>query len=280
MTTEPIIIAEAGINHGGSLDKAKLLVDLANDTGADYVKFHYAIADRMLTPDKHNSLWNDRHPQGSEDLRTFVKKVELHSKDFIELKKYAENKDIKIMLSCYDMPSIEDSIKIGIRDIKLASCDIIKDDYIHYLNEHADTFVLATGMATMEEIDHAVSISRPEKMWLLHCISEYPMPDKLANLNFITTLKKRYNVRVGFSDHTADYVIPLLAVYQGADMIEKHFMIEGDTTCCDANVSIDPTQMKKLVYFAKNRNAILGSGNREMSPKEWANRDKYRNRWK
>lgn len=276
---EPLIIAEAGVNHNGDFEKAKMLIKLAAECGADFVKFHMAYADRIQNRDKYNRLWGDRHGT-DENFCEFVKRAEFSRTQFKELFEFATSLGINFMITPYDIPALEQTLDIGIRNIKLASCDIVKDEYIKLATKEADLLVIATGMAFEKEIEHAMNLIDKRKTYVLHCISEYPAPIEHSNLCYINHLKRKYKVKVGFSDHTADIIVPLLAVAKGAQMIEKHFMLDNDANCPDYDVSVTKDKLKDLVYHAKNIKSIYGDEKKKLSDKEYKNREKFRYRWK
>jgi sialic acid synthase SpsE len=272
------IIAEAGINHQGSLDRAKEYVLSAARAGADRVKFHMAYADRMVNLAQKEALWNDKHPISGESLSKFVKRVELSIDDLECLKGYAKDVGIGLMASCYDLVSIEQALEIGITEIKLASCDFIRHDFIKLLNNRAEYVYLATGMATHEEMLEAKKIIDPYKTTVMHCVSIYPTPTKLANLNQINLIKKM-GWNAGYSDHNKGISMCVASLQFHPSWIEKHFMLESDLTCPDANVSCIPRELSELVDLSHNYQIIFGSEEKLLSPLEFENRSKFRGRW-
>jgi len=277
--TKPIIIAEAGINHNGDFDKAMALIRVAHECRADYVKFHAAYASRIKDKEKFNALWSGVHGAG-ELFSDFVKRVELSTDQFKQLFAFAQDLGIGFMVTPYDLPALEEMLDLGIRNIKLASCDLIKDEYIKIATRHADCLVLSTGMAHEDEIGHALELVDRQKTYVLHCVSEYPAPLDHSNLRYMQHLRDQYKVRVGFSDHTDDILVPLLAVAHGAIMIEKHFMLDDGQPCPDQKVSVTKAGLAKLVYYAKHIDEILGSGSKDMSEQEINNRQRFRHRWR
>jgi len=277
--TEPIIIAEAGINHNGDFVKAIELIRAAHESKADFIKFHATCSDRISDKNKVNALWRDQHGE-DEPFSAFVKRVEFSVEQFKKLFDFSLELGIEFMVTPYDLPTLEQMLDLGIKNIKLASCDLIKDEYIKIATKKAKLLVLATGMASESEIQHAINLVAPEKTYVLHCISEYPALVVHSNLKYIEHLAKTYRIKAGFSDHTNDIIIPLLAVAKGAVMVEKHFMLEKDKNCPDYKVSVTKEKLSDLVSYAKKMRYIMGSGKKIMSDLEIKNREKLRHRWK
>lgn len=275
---EPIIIAEAGVNHDGDFAKAKKLIKEAHESKADFIKFHAAYADRIQNKEKFNRLWKDEHDE-RELFSDFVKRVEFSRNQLKKLFEYSKFLGINFMVTTYDMPALKQTLDLGIKNIKLASCDIVKDDLVKIASKEADLLVISTGMAFEEEIRQAIELIDVDKTYVLHCVSEYPTPITHSNLHYINHLKRTYDVKVGFSDHSDDIIIPLLAVADGAVMIEKHFMLENQKNCPDYKVSVTKKKLAKLVFYAKNMEAILGKGEKLISEQEIKNREKFRYRW-
>ena len=275
---EPLIIAEAGINHKGIFNNAIKLIDAAKNSGADFVKFHAAYSSRISNKNKYNKLWKENHPD-SEPFSDFVRKVEFTKNQFGDLRDYSKEIGIELMVTPYDTEALKMLFDLNIRNIKFASCDIIKLDMISHANKKSDLLVLATGMADEKEIEKAVSLVDKDKTYVLHCISLYPMPLSYANLNYINHLYDKYNIKVGYSDHTDDIVLPVLSLAFGAKMIEKHFMLSIDQNVPDRAVSVTEGKLKDLVNYSKNFTEIIGKAQRVLSSDELFNRNKFRNRW-
>ena len=272
------VIAEAGINHQGSFEGAKNYVLAASQAGADRVKFHMAYADRMVNLNEKEALWNDKHPVDEESLSKFVKRVELSLDQIEKLKTYAEELGIGFMVSCYDVISIEQALEMGITEIKLASCDFIKHEYIRLLNRKANHVYLATGMVTQSEMLEAKKFIDPSKTTVMHCVSLYPTPIELANLNQINVIRG-LGWDVGYSDHNKGVGMCIASLQFNPSWIEKHFMLESDVSCPDVSVSCSPRELRELVDLSHNYDLIFGADSRDLSPMEMSNRNKFRGRW-
>jgi N,N'-diacetyllegionaminate synthase len=272
------IIAEAGINHGGDFQKAKAYIDGAVYAGADYVKFHLTVADDMKNLEIIRPLWNDNHPVLSEPIDAYVKKVEFSIEQMSELRLYASKVGINFLLSCYGMNAIATAINNDFKEIKLASCDFTRIDYIEYLNENASKIMLATGMVDEEEFRGMEKYIDVSKTSIFHCISLYPTPYPLHNLSYISELKS-YGYDVGYSDHTKGIEIPIISLSFGPSYIEKHFMLDQDKYCADEKVSCSVEELKKLCTISSQYSEIIGSGKKKLTNEEINNRRKFRNRW-
>jgi len=272
----PIIIAEAGINHRGSKAKAKEYITAAARAGADYIKFHMAYANRMVNVKQKQILWNDAHPVDIEPVDEFVKRVELSLEDISDLVEFSKVANIKFMVSCYDLESINDALDIGIKNIKLASCDFVREDFVTRLNNRADEVFLATGMVDSVELNNAKRYIDNAKTHVMHCISLYPTPFNKLNLNFINTLKE-FGWSAGYSDHTSGIGACVASLNFDPSCIEKHFMLDSD--CADEKVSCYPRELEELVNISKSYRKIFGSGERDICEEEYENRKKFRNRW-
>ncbi len=244
------IIAEIGINHMGDMNKAKKLIDAASRSGVDAVKFQTYITEK-------------RAPKGNSQVFDILKKCELPFESFKELKEYCDLKDIEFFSTPFDKESVDYLKSIGITKHKIASFDVTNFPLLNHIALNSNNVIMSTGMANLEEVSEAYNILQKgnlKKISLLHCVSAYPTKEIDANLNIIKTLKENFpQCVIGHSDHTPDIKIPLYAVACGAEIIEKHFMIEPD--CVDAPVSINEEQMSLLVKEVRLLEKILGDKN-------------------
>lgn len=248
------VIAEIGINHMGSMDKAKKLIDAAVRSGVDAVKFQTYITEK-------------RAPKGNTQIFDILKKCELPFECFKELKDYSDSKNVEFFSTPFDEESVNYLKSIGITKHKIASFDITNHKLLQYIGNNSDTIIMSTGMANIEEVKKACEIlnnTSVTNISLLHCVSAYPTNETDANLNAISTLKSHFpTYNIGHSDHTPDIKVPLYAVACGAKVIEKHFMIEKE--CVDAPVSINEKQMTTLVKEVRLLENILGMGSLGMT---------------
>lgn len=243
------IIAEIGINHGGDVEVAKRLVDSAARAKADAVKFQTYITEK-------------RAPEGNQAVYDILKKCELPFEVFKELKEYAERCGVDFFSTAFDEDSLDYLQEIGCSIFKVASFDVVNRRLLLKVAESGKTVIMSVGMATLKEIEMAYDTLRrgTKNIALLHCISSYPTKEGDANLAAIYTLKERFDCIIGQSDHTNNIVVPLYAVAAGAQIIEKHYMIDDNMECVDGPVSITEEQMKKMIGEIRRIEKIFGTG--------------------
>ena len=251
------VIAEIGINHMGSLSKAKKLVDSAIRAGVSAVKFQTYKTEKRVNFSKNNKIFK------------ILKKCELSDKDFSKLKKYCDNKKITFFSTPFDISSALFLDNIGVKIFKIASFDIANIKFLKKISKFKKIFILSTGMASEKEIKKAVAIFKKNKrqLILLHCISSYPNKEENSNLACINTLKK-FGVPVGLSDHTNDIFVPLIAKAMGVHVIEKHFMINKNDKCVDSSVSITEKQMSLLVKNLDRIEKVIGDSKLKLRDSE------------
>ena len=272
------IIAEVGINHNGDFDSALEHCNLAIESGADFIKFHLAYAKNMINIESKRVAWSDKHHKNDDPIDKFVARMELIREEYMELKRVIDDSGAKLMMSVYDMEAAEDALSMGIGHIKLASCDFTKVKMIEYLSNHVEHLYLATGMVTEDELNQAKKYINNNKTTVMHCVSRYPTPYTDLNLSFIDTLRS-YGWRVGYSDHTKGIGSCILSLQYNPEIIEKHFVISDSHQCPDLAVSCTPREMEELCSYAHNIDLVLGNGYRNLTPEEFANRAKFRDRW-
>tara|TARA_Y100000591_G_C21770001_1_gene665075 strand:- start:527 stop:1327 length:801 start_codon:yes stop_codon:yes gene_type:complete len=241
------VIAEIGINHNGKLSTAKKLIDSAVRAGVDAVKFQTYITEKRV---KKNSPIFD-----------ILKKCELSFDDFRKLNEYSKNKGVEFMSTPFDIESFNFLKKIKVSKIKIASFDTVNTKFLKIMSKRKTNFIMSVGMSKINEIEKAYKILKngsKNNVSLLHCVSSYPTEEKDSQLNCITFLKKRFKCSIGHSDHTNDIFVPFCAVAMGANIIEKHFMINSKMKCVDKPVSITENQMKKLIKNIRRFEVSLG----------------------
>lgn len=259
-----IIIAEAGENHLGDMDIARRMIDLSKTAGADYVKFQYYNADKCA----------DSDPE-----KEWFKKVELDTKKLKLLYDYAGKVGIRFLCTPWDIYNARGLFALGLKDIKIASFHITDYKMLEFINQKAEKVFMSTGMSTQEEIDRAVKIMNKADLYLLHCVSEYPLAEERVNLRVMDYLKERYGCKVGYSDHTLGILAPLAAVAIGADVIEKHITLSKGYFGTDHILSADPAELKELVRCARRIETMLGSREKVLTEAEAKNRQFLRNRF-
>jgi len=257
--TNTFIIAEAGINHNGDLNRALALVDAAKEAGCDAVKFQTYQTD--LRVDRASHIYD------------ILKKCELSYEQTADVKWHADKVGIEFFSTPFDEHSLVFLVEdLGVRRIKLASFDVTNSQFLSQVNEYAKRYlalkvIMSVGMANAQDIDTALRcMPDVQNLTLLHCVSSYPTPDSEVNLKAIKTLRQMLNLKieVGYSDHTNDVLIPALAVLAGATTIEKHFTLDLNGPGVDNPVSANPAMMKDLVDAVREHEVFLGDGSLDM----------------
>ena len=243
------VIAEIGINHGGDLDLAKRLIKSASETGVDAVKFQTYITEK-------------RAPSGNKAIFDILKRCELPFEAFQILKNHAAAEGLDFFSTPFDRESVEYLDSIDVDLFKIASFDVVNIQLLKNIAKFGKPIIMSLGMANQKEIDNAYKILKQgtDKIALLHCVSGYPITENQANLSAIYELQGLYDCIIGYSDHTSDITVPLIAVSAGAQIIEKHFRLDEEMECVDAAVSITQAQTKKLVQEIRRLEDIFGDG--------------------
>lgn len=263
-----VIIAEAGENHCGDMDMARRLIDISARAGADYVKFQMYDAARVADNDEEKE-WFER--------------VQLPEKEWLELAQYSRDISISPLCTPWAVNNAESIFKAGIDAIKIASFHTADLELLSYVNQHAKTVFLSTGMSTMDDIDAAVaSLENIEDLYLLHCVSEYPLVPSRVNLRVIDTLKERFGRRakIGYSDHTIGITAAVAAVARGAEAIEEHVTLGHDMPGTDHILSADPAELESMVKQIRDLEILLGSPEKKMTAMEAENQAFMRNRFR
>lgn len=266
------IIAEAGVNHNGSAELAKRLVDAAADAGCDAVKFQTFKAADLVEPDAPKADYQKRNAKNrAESQYEMLKKLELSKSDTRMLKAYCRKRGILFLSSPFDCDSADFLRRLGMPIFKIPSGEITNLPYLRRINSFGCGVILSTGMATLAEISAALKVLRDCKVSLLHCTTEYPCPFDAVNLNAMLTMKRRFRLPVGYSDHTRGIEVSVAAVALGAEIIEKHFTLSREMEGPDHKASLEPDELKRLVASIRNVSAALGDGAKRPSAVEAKN---------
>ena len=270
-----LIIAEAGVNHNGSIDLAKKLIDVAADAKVDFVKFQTFKSEKLVSPLALKADYQKENTNNlNETQHEMLKKLELSVEDHYELIKYCELKKVKFFSTAFDLESLEFLHDLGFTLFKIPSGELTNLPYIEKVAEYAESIILSTGMSTMQEIEEAVSVLQKKsnvKLTILHCNTEYPTPFCDVNLNAMKTLRQHFNVNVGYSDHTIGIEVPIAAVALGASIIEKHFTLDKSMHGPDHAASVEPNELKAMVEAIRNIENALGSELKEPTQSEFKN---------
>jgi len=265
------IVAEAGVNHNGDIEIAQRLIDAAVEAGADAIKFQTFNADLLVTPHAQKARYQKKSTSTSESQYQMIKRLELPQHTFKKLSDYANMRKILFFSSPFDMKSVDILERIEVPLYKIPSGEITNLPLLTYIAKKGKPIILSTGMATFEEIDEAINIIKNEgveDIILLYCVTSYPAKMESLDLNVISSLRNRYHLPVGFSDHTTGNVAAIAARTLNACVIEKHFTLDRKMSGPDHQASIDPKGLKKLVMAIRGIESALGNGMKKISKEE------------
>jgi len=271
------IIAEAGVNHNGSLDIAKKMVDAAVEAGADAIKFQTFQAAELVSKFAPKAEYQQKSTQSNESQLEMIKKLELDLPTHQELLNYCRTQGIKFLSTPFDMPSINLLNDLGLDIFKIPSGEIVTFPYLIKIGGLKKKVILSTGMADLGEIEDALDIlikagTSKENITVLHCNAEYPSPMSDVNLLAMATIREAFKIKVGYSDHTLGIEVPIAAVALGATIIEKHFTLDRTMEGPDHKASLEPGELKAMVNAIRNIEAALGDGIKRTSPSEQKNK--------
>lgn len=274
-----IIIAEAGVNHNGDINKARRLIDKAVEAGVDYIKFQTFKTESCISKNAVKADYQIENTQNSSESQLeMVKKLELTFEQFVELEKYCTQKNIKFLSTGFDSESLVFLAQLGITIAKVPSGEITNLPYLRQVASLFPEVILSTGMATIDEIKDTVKVLidngvSKDKITILHCNTEYPTPMEDVNLRAMLHIQRELGVPVGYSDHTLGIEVPIAAVALGATVIEKHFTLDKTLPGPDHKASLEPDELKAMVSAIRNiEKAIGGSGLKEVSKSEEKNK--------
>lgn len=295
MTT--FIIAEAGVNHNGSLERAKALIDVAADAGANAVKFQTFQAKRLVTQLAPKAGYQLKTTDEAESQLNMLTQLELSEAAHVAIFQHAKVREI----ACLSTPFDEESLRLltqrfAMTTIKVSSGDLTHAPFLLEIARHAQKVILSTGMATIAEVEAALGVlaygflnasalPKPsdfetafasnegqallkQRVTLLHCTSEYPAPVIDVNLRVMQTLKQAFGLPVGYSDHTQGIHIPVAAVALGAEIIEKHFTVDKTLPGPDHQASLSPDELHAMVKAIRDVEKSLGDGVKRPTPSE------------
>ncbi|MBO7474074.1 MAG: N-acetylneuraminate synthase [Ruminococcus sp.] len=269
-----LIIAEAGVNHNGSLEIAKELVRVAKECGADIVKFQTAKLDSLVSKHAEMADYQKKNIGKEESQKEMLSKLLLSYDDFIELADYCKEVGIKFLSTPFDIDSIH--FLAPMLDIwKVPSGEVTNYPYLVEIAKTGKKVIISTGMCEMNEIEEALNVLRNNgsgDITVLHCTTEYPAPFDEVNLNVMDTLKKKFGCTVGYSDHTKGIEVSLAAVALGAEVIEKHFTLDRNMEGPDHKASLEPNELKAMVDGIRNIEKALGASVKKPSEIEMKNR--------
>jgi N,N'-diacetyllegionaminate synthase len=274
-----IIIAEAGVNHNGSIEIAKQLIEVAADAGADFVKFQTFKTENLVTKAAKKAVYQVENTGDNDELQyNMLKKLELTNLMHEELFDHCTKTGIQFLSTGFDEDSIDYLEELGINLIKIPSGEITNKPYLQHVAHKNKKVVLSTGMAELNEISDALEILTKgglslDQITILHCNTEYPTPMKNVNLLAMKSIEAAFGVQVGYSDHTLGIEVSIAAVALGAKVIEKHFTLDRNMEGPDHKASLEPAELKTMISCIRNVElAISGTGEKTPSDGELQNR--------
>ena len=276
--SKTLIIAEAGVNHNGSIELTKKLVEKAKEAGVDYIKFQTFKASKLVTKAAKQAEYQQKNIGKEGDSQyQMLKKLELSPEEHEVLIDYCRQLGIKFFSTAFDFDSIEYLHSLNLGLWKIPSGEVTNYPFLKRIAAYNEPTILSTGMCDMEDVRAAVNalykngLSK-ENLILLHCNTEYPTPFEDVNLKAMDALRQEFGVEVGYSDHTKGIEVPIAAVALGATVIEKHFTLDRNMEGPDHKASLEPDELKAMVSAIRNiEKAVAGDGTKHVSESEKKN---------
>tara|TARA_B100001123_G_C15207287_1_gene985779 strand:+ start:65 stop:1072 length:1008 start_codon:yes stop_codon:yes gene_type:complete len=276
MSKKVIIIAEAGINHNGNIHYAKKLIDVAAKAGADYVKFQFFKVENQVTKYAPKAIYQIKNTKNNKKQYEMLKKCEFRMEQFKILFNYCKKLKIKFLASCFDDESAKNYVKVGGRVFKIPSGEINNLRLLEFIGKKNKEIFLSTGLSNIKEIKNALKIltkngTSKKKITLLQCTTNYPCDISEANILVIPALSKKFNTKVGFSDHTLTHEGAIAAVALGAKVIEKHITLNKNMSGPDHKASFDPKEFDMYVKSIRKTEKLLGTNQKKPTKNELKN---------
>lgn len=295
-----LIIAEAGVNHNGEINKAKELIDAASESGADVVKFQTFKANKLVTDNAPMADYQQTNTGKKGTQKSLLEKLEISYDAHFELAEYSKSKNIEFLSTPFDIESADFLInKLKLKRIKIGSGLINHAPYLYFIASHKIPLILSTGMCTLDDIENSLAMifygyqhnSQPtnyeivksffnneydpkilsDKVSLLHCVTNYPCMYSEVNLRAMHTIQEKFGLEVGYSDHSLGVEIPCAAVAMGAKVIEKHYTLDKNLPGPDHKASLDPFELKDMVSKIRHIESALGNGEKKPTESERKN---------
>ena len=270
------IIAEAGVNHNGSVELAKKLIDVASESGVDAVKFQTFKAENLVSKNAQKADYQKETTNKQESQFDMIKKLELDVDIHKVLMQYCDEKNIMFLSTPFDHESIDMLNELGLEIFKIPSGEITNLPYLRHIGSLKKEVILSTGMADIGEIEDALDIlvkagSKKENITVLHANTMYPTPMEDVNLRAMVTIGNTFDIAYGYSDHTLGIEVDVAAVAMGASCIEKHFTLDKTMEGPDHKASLEPYELKAMVRGIRNIELALGASIKKASPSEIPN---------
>lgn len=273
-----LIIAEAGVNHNGSVELAKQLIDAAAEAGVDYIKFQTFKTENLVSRQAVKAEYQKRNTGETDDSQfSMLKKLELSPEQHVELMDYCREKKVRFFSTAFDLDSIDLLSELGLEMWKIPSGEITNYPYLKKIARQGKPVILSTGMSDLQDIANALEVLEKygvirEQITVLHCNTEYPTPFADVNLRAMETIWEQLGVKVGYSDHTVGIEVPIAAVALGATVIEKHFTLSRTLEGPDHKASLEPGELKAMVSAIRNIEMALGNGEKKVTESEAKNK--------
>jgi len=276
MISNCYIIAEIGLNHNGSIDLAKQLIDVAKNCGVDAVKFQKRTVDSLAVDSTLNAK-DDRFPDFGKTYKEIRNYLEFNLDEYLDLKQYTKSKNLDFIVTAFDIEAVDFLEMISVDKYKIASHSVTNLGLLKYLALKNKPVIMSTGMCEIEDIDTAVNIFNDCKvdLTLLHCVSAYPTPLDECNLLSLKKLKNRYNLATGYSGHEIGFIPSLIAVAMGAEVLERHITLDKNMVGFDHKISLDPSELELMVSQIRSIPKIIGTGEKFITDKELITKNKY-----
>ena len=271
-----LIIAEAGVNHNGSLEMAMQLIEKAAEAGVDYVKFQTFKSEKLVSRHATKAEYQKANTDGEDSQLKMLQQLELSPDDHMQLIEHCNHCGIKFLSTAFDLDSIDFLDSLNLDLWKIPSGEITNLPYLRRIAQKGSRVIMSTGMCEPKDIEAALNVltnngTSLENITLLHCNTEYPTPWGDVNLRAMHDIAKRFNVSVGYSDHTKGIEVPIAAVALGATVIEKHFTLDNNLPGPDHKASLEPQQLKAMVDAIRHIEQALGNGVKQISESERKN---------
>lgn len=270
-----LIIAEAGVNHNGSLEMAKKMALTAKECGADVVKYQTAVPEMVISKFAQKAEYQKKTTGAEESQLEMVRRLHFDFAAHKELKEYCDAIGIQYLSAPFDIPSVHFLGTLDLPYIKVPSGEITNLPYLEEIGKLKIPVILSTGMSTMDEIESALTILEDNGctgVTLLHCNTEYPTPYEDANLTAMLDLDEQFGLPVGLSDHTPGWECDVAVVALGAQVIEKHFTLDRNLPGPDQKASLEPAELRAMVQAVRHTEAALGSGKKHVTASEARNK--------
>ncbi len=267
------VIAEIGINHNGSVDLAKRMIDEAVMAGCDAVKFQKRTVTKVYTPEELDVYRPNYYGSTNRDLKLGL---ELSYEDYCIIDEYCRDKKIMWFASCWDLDSVDFIEQFDVPCHKVASAMLTDDEFLLKLKSLGKPILLSTGMSSMEEIRHAVDLLGEDNLVLFHCTSTYPTNHTEINLRVIEAFREEFSCPIGYSGHERGLLPSILSVELGANSVERHITVDRTLWGSDQAASLEPEGLRRMVRDIREVKKILGDGNKKVYDSELPVRDKLR----